>query len=148
MDISNAFAQIEAAVQQQLVISGSDPTVEAAAEALLAGLKPAIRQVASDFAQEVATEVEAQLPDTRVEVVLTDGEPHLSLRPRESEGPVEPGVYEARLTLRLPDSLKSLVEEAAGGSGDSVNTWVVKTLSTRAKRSKRVGNRVSGTFEI
>ncbi len=35
----------------------------------------------------------------------------------------------ARITLRLPDSLKARVEEAAARAGLSVNTWLVRALS-------------------
>jgi predicted HicB family RNase H-like nuclease len=37
----------------------------------------------------------------------------------------------ARITLRLPESLKSRLEAAAAASGLSVNTWLVQAL-TRA----------------
>ncbi|MGH8875701.1 MAG: toxin-antitoxin system HicB family antitoxin, partial [Acidimicrobiia bacterium] len=56
--------------------------------------------------------------------------------------------YEARLTLRLPTSLKELVEEAAGRGGDSINSWVVKTLMSKARTGRPPGRRVSGTFDI
>jgi hypothetical protein len=33
------------------------------------------------------------------------------------------------MTLRLPDQLKSRVEEAAGQQGISVNAWLVRAIS-------------------
>ncbi|PSK98915.1 hypothetical protein CLV63_104139 [Murinocardiopsis flavida] len=35
----------------------------------------------------------------------------------------------ARITLRIPDHLKPRIEEAAGGAGVSVNTWLVRAVS-------------------
>jgi uncharacterized protein (DUF1778 family) len=39
---------------------------------------------------------------------------------------------EARITLRLPGYLKDLIAEAADGAGDSVNSFVVDALRSRA----------------
>ncbi len=51
-----------------------------------------------------------------------------SRQTRKARRPVE-GEFGARITLRLPDSIKDIVERAASDSGDSVNAWVVKTLA-------------------
>ena len=70
-----------------------------------------------------------------VEVRLADGEPAFVVTTappeREYDEPAaapaaegEPGT--ARLTLRLPDSLKARVEAAAARDGVSVNTWLVR----------------------
>jgi uncharacterized protein (DUF1778 family) len=47
---------------------------------------------------------------------------------------------EARITLRVPAYLKDLITEAAEGAGDSVNTFVVETLRTKAH--ERTGSNV------
>lgn len=149
MNITAAVAALEQAVTQQVMIGGDDPGVEAATRAVLAAIEPAIKQISLDFAQQAAHEVGAQLSDHEVEVVLTDGEPALRVRALEIEGSeVTAGDYEARLTLRLPEVLKELVEESAGQSGDSVNTWVVKTLSSKARRRAERGGKVTGSFEL
>jgi len=139
-------AKLEAAVEQQLVLSGSDPAVEAAARALLAVLEPSLKEVTTEMAEAAAAEVASQLPDHRVQVVLEEGDPYINVRPMETEERFGPSDYEARVTVRLPDSLKELVERAADGNGDSVNTWIVKALSSKTRRGR--GNRVSGTYEI
>jgi predicted HicB family RNase H-like nuclease len=36
--------------------------------------------------------------------------------------------FSARITLRLPESLKQRIESAAGREGASVNTWLVQAL--------------------
>lgn len=149
MNTTAASAALEAAVQQQVMIGGGDPAVEAAARAVLGAIELSMKQIALDFAQQAAEEVGAQLPEHEIEVVLSDGEPTLRVRASESGGSeVASGDYEARLTLRLPEVLKELVEENAGQSGDSVNTWVVKALSSKAKKRPDRGGRITESFEL
>jgi predicted HicB family RNase H-like nuclease len=55
--------------------------------------------------------------------------------------------FSARITLRLPESLKQRVESAAAREGASVNTWLVQALQ-RAVESRRPSsggrNRLTG----
>jgi hypothetical protein len=140
---------MESAVRNQIMLAGNDPAVEGAARAILVVLEPSLQQAALELAQQAAQEVEAQLGGQTVEVVVSDGEPSLRVGISEQEPDLGSEGYEARLTLRLPSRIKELVEEAAGLSGDSVNGWVVKALSARAKTSGRVpGRRITGTVEL
>lgn len=149
MNTTGLFAQLESAVANQIMLAGNDRTVETAAQAILSVLEPALRNGALDLAQQAAEEVEAQLGDQRVEVVISDGEPSLRVGLPDHELSVAGEGYEARLTLRLPARIKELVEEAAGSTGDSVNGWVVKALSSKARTSSRLpGRRVTGTVEL
>lgn len=149
MNTTGVLAHLEAAVANQVMLAGNDPAVENAARAILTVLEPALQQAALDLAQQAAEEVEAQLGDQRVEVVLSDGEPSLRVGTPDREPVITTEGYEARLTLRLPARIKELVEEAAGLTGDSVNGWVVKALSSRARTSARLpGRRVTGTVEL
>ncbi len=147
MDTQTALARFEAAVATQVAASGGDPTLEAAAQALLGALGPAARQLALELAEQAATEVAAQLPDHEVDVVLRDGEPALAVREPQAAPAAHDEDYEARITLRLPPSLKTVVEESAGTTGDSVNTWVVKALSSMAGRPARRGRQLRGTVQ-
>jgi hypothetical protein len=149
MNVTGAVAALENVVGQQMVIGGGDPAVETAARAILGSIEPAMKQIALDLAQQAAHEVDAQLNDYEVEVVMVDGEPSLRVRSLEGEiTDVASGEYEARLTLRLPEMLKELVEENAGEAGDSVNSWVVKTLSSKARKRTERGGKVTGSFEL
>jgi hypothetical protein len=149
MNTTGLMAHLESAVTNQVMLAGNDPAVESAARALLTVLEPALQHAALDFAQQAAEEVEAQLGDQRVEVVVSDGEPSLRLGSPDHEPAIATKGHEARLTLRLPARIKELVEEAAGSSGDSVNAWVVKALSSKARTSARLpGRRVTGTVEL
>lgn len=143
MDTSAAQARFEAALDTQLMLAGGDPALESAARTLMSSLAPATRQLALELAEQAAAEVGAQLPGHQVELVLREGEPFLAVRPREGEPRSIEEDYEARITLRLPPSLKTVVEEAAESAGDSINSYVVKTLS-RLSRAERPGRRVTG----
>lgn len=149
MNITPMVGALEQLVAQQVAIGGGDPAVEAAAQAINDTLEPAIQQIALDLAQQAAHEVAAQLPDHEVDVVLVEGEPTLRVRTIEGvDEVVAPGAYEARLTLRLTDTLKDLIEESASQAGDSVNTWVVKALSSGTRKRRQAGQRISESFEL
>lgn len=144
MDTSGAVTRLEAALTQQLTLAG-DPALEQAGRTLLSALAPATQRLALELAQQAAEEVSAQLPDHDVDVVLREGEPALAVRAQPGAAPPDDEDLEARITLRLPPSLKARVEEAAGSMGDSVNSWVLKALQSNASRSSSTGRRVQGT---
>jgi hypothetical protein len=146
MQIEPVVNQIRAAVDQQVALAAGGE-VEAAAGLLVSVLEPALRQAAFDLAQQAAAEVSAQLGDRSVEVAVVEGDPVLRVSERTAPPPVEDEDYEARITLRLPPSLKRLVEDAAGETGDSVNSWVVGTLTSRARRATS-GGRVTGSIDL
>ncbi|MFZ0492276.1 MAG: hypothetical protein WAM81_03640 [Acidimicrobiia bacterium] len=146
MNSYSAFAKLEEAVTRQVEFGGADSAIESAGRAILAILEPTVRQVVLELAQQAAHEMSAQLPDYEIDVVVAEGEPELRVRAVESTSEAA-GSYEARLTLRLPDAVKEMVENAAAGTGDSVNSWVVKTLSSKA-HVKQVGKIVTGTVDL
>lgn len=148
MDITGAQAEFEEALSRQMALAGDDPAITAASDSLLAALGPAVRQLATSLAEQAAEEVDAQLPGHSVDVVISAGEPSIAVRPDESVGErFTPEELEARLTLRLPERLKSVVEEAAAEAGDSVNSYVIRTLSSGTAESRtRVGRRLKGTL--
>ena len=142
-----AVARFEAAVTGQAALAGGDPAVESAARALRDALGPAARQLALELAEQAAAEVDAQLPHQQVEVVLRGGQPELVVM-TGAEGERRPAdeEYEARISLRLPPSLKVAIEEAARSAGESVNSFLVRDLSRLMARSGRVGKRMRGTL--
>ena len=146
MDVSVALSEFEEAVAVQLQLAGDDPAIEAAAASLLAALQPAFTKVALGLVEQAAAEVAAQLPDSTVDVVMSEGEPTIRVTSEEPLIKINTEDLAARLTVRLPDELKAELESAADEVGDSVNTYVVKTLTSRAGRS-RAGRRIKGTFK-
>ena len=148
MDVIGAQAEFEEALSRQMALAGDDPAVAGAADSLLAALGPAVRQLATYLAEQAAAEVDAQLPDHAAEVVISDGEPSIAIRADESVGArFTPEDLEARLTVRLPEKLKEVLEDAAAEAGDSVNSYVIRTLSTStAGERAKVGRRLKGTL--
>ncbi|MCH8128975.1 MAG: hypothetical protein IIC70_03630 [Acidobacteria bacterium] len=146
MDISAVVVEVEDALTGQLQLVGDDPAVVRAGEVMIGALQPAIERAALRLAEQAAEEVDAQLPDKAVTVRLQEGTPILTVE--DSGTPITIGTdeLEARITLRLSDRLKSVLEEMAGESGDSVNSYVLKTLTSKT-RDRTTGRRFSGTIE-
>jgi hypothetical protein len=148
VDITIAMTRLETAVGQQVLISGGDAEFEAMATTLLATLQPVMRQIALDLAEQAAVEVSAQLTAHEIDVVLSDGEPTLRVRPADVATDVASESLDARITLRLPPALKGRVEVAADELGESVNSWLVRTLSSQAsERNRRISRRITGSIE-
>jgi hypothetical protein len=118
------------------------PEVKAAAERLALALDPAMRLALMDALSQAAAEITAELPAGSVDVRLRGREPELVVDvpaiplppappgpppPPEPEQDEEDGAV-ARITLRIPESLKSKAEELAARSGHSLNTWLVTTI--------------------
>lgn len=150
MQIQPIINAVHATLTSQGSLAGGDVAVEEAIDHLVAALAPAIRQAAMDLAEQAACEVRAQLPDRTVDLVLSDGDP--SLRIAESSVAPEPSAVEdldARITLRVPPSLKVLVEDAAETAGASVNSWILDALSRRARKPQQgVGFRTTHSFDL
>jgi hypothetical protein len=101
-----------------------------------------------DLLSQAAVELSAKLPSGHVEVRLAGQEPELVYVDQggDSGGGVVGEELSARISLRLPDSLKAAVEKAAEREGVSVNTWLVRAIA-RATESRPVhvsGKRLSG----
>jgi hypothetical protein len=145
MQLDVHLEQLKADLASLAALGGEE--LAAAAERLISALGATLGLRLLDVLSDAALEVSAQLPTGHVEVRLAGQEP--SLVYVEAEGATPAGgedAMTARITLRLPDSLKSSIEAAASREGVSVNTWIVKALarglSTGA--TARVGNRLTG----
>lgn len=148
MDIDSVVAQVNAMIYGQLRMAGADPAIEAAGEAILTMIEPAVRQAGMALAEQAAVEVGAQLSDRTVEVVLTERQPTLVVRASGEPIAVNTDELDARITVRLPDRLKDEIEAAASDLGDSVNTFVVRALSATARSGRRSSRATfQGTIE-
>src|SRR5580765_7396408 len=121
--------QIDAYVQalrQDLadVAALGDENTARAAQLLSVALESAFGRRLLEALTEASLELAEQLDDARIEVRLSGGEPQLVVVRDETREAASDEALTARITLRLPDSLKSRLEEAAARSGVSVNTWV------------------------
>lgn len=113
------------------VAAVGDESTARAAELLAVALESSLGRRMQEALAEAALELSAQLDEGTVEVRVAGGDPELvyisELAPVPAEMTDEAST--ARITLRLPESLKSRLEAAAAASGLSVNTWLIQTLS-------------------
>jgi hypothetical protein len=125
-----------------------DDRARAVVERLAQTLGATLRLKLLDLLGEAAAELGGQLPAGHVEVRLAGQEPELvfvdAAAATQASGASEE--LSARISLRLPDSLKASVERAADRDGVSTNTWLVRAIA-RAAESRPVhagGRRLTG----
>lgn len=124
--------------------AAGDADLRAAAERLLTALDPALRlslmEVLSEAAAEITSAmpaggVEARLHGREIDFVLSAPAPVAPTNPPEGEDGDEGEL--ARLTVRVPETIKARAEELAAKGGQSLNTWIVAALR-RATRDSAV----------
>ena len=102
-----------------------------------------------DVLSEAAAELSGALPSGHIEVRL-EGRDAVLAYVADVEQPAPPPADDgatARLTLRMPESLKERVESAAAREGISTNSWLVRTISQGLERRPKFGNRITGYHE-
>jgi hypothetical protein len=144
----NVAAFVEALQQDLQRVAGvGDEAVAQAAQRIAAALEPSLRLRLMDLLGEAAVELTSQLPDGRVDVRLAGGEPELVyVEERSGQMPSAEDALSARVTLRLPETLKSIMDAAAQEAGVSANTWLLQQISRSAhpKRRGPGGRRMTG----
>jgi hypothetical protein len=123
----------------------------AAAERLALALDPAVRLALMDALSQAAAEITSELPAGSVDVRLKGREPQFvvdvptmpmaaAAAPPAPPAPPSPEDVEvdeddsiARITLRLPESVKYKAEELATKSGHSLNSWIVNVVRTATR---------------
>jgi hypothetical protein len=144
----NIAAFVEALQQDLAAVAGmGDEATAEAARRIATALEPSLRLRLMDVLGEAAVELTGQLPDGHVEVRLAGGDPEL-VYVEERGGPM-PSVEDslsARVTLRLPETLKAVIDAAAQEAGVSANTWLLQQISrsTGSKRRGPGGRRMTG----
>jgi hypothetical protein len=132
----------------QSVASIGDDAVAQAASRLSQAIRSSAGLRLLDALSQVAVEVSAQLPSGHIEVRLSGQDPNLVYveEDRAEPAPAADDAASARITLRLPEGLKTNVEAAAAREGVSVNTWIVRALSREVAplRGPRLGSRLTG----
>jgi predicted DNA binding CopG/RHH family protein len=125
-----------------------DETTTRAADLLSVAIEASLGRRIQDVLAEAALELNDQLDDAHVEVRIAGRD--LQLVVVQEDGSVPEPVdeaFSARITLRLPESLKQRIESAAARDGASVNTWLVQALqrSLEPRRSMSGSrNRLTG----
>jgi hypothetical protein len=125
------------------------PEARQAAERLALALDPAVRLALMDALSQAAAEITSELAAGSVDVRLRGREPEFVVDvptmpmapPAAPTPPGPPGAADApadeaddedgavaRITLRLPESVKYRAEELATRGGHSLNSWIVNVV--------------------
>jgi hypothetical protein len=117
------------------------PEVRQAAERLALALDPSARlalmEAISQAAAEITTEmrsggVDVRLNGRELDFVVETAPTHAPAPPAPPSPPTPEQAEEegglARVTLRIPESVKARAEELAARSGHSLNTWLVNVV--------------------
>jgi hypothetical protein len=129
MNLSPYVESLRSDVTAAAAVGG--PEVARAAELVAEALDPALRLVLLDLLTDAADQVTADLDGPTVEVRLRGREPELVVTGAEPALPAPTAAEDegtARLTLRLPETLKARAEQAATAEGVSVNSWLVRAV--------------------
>jgi hypothetical protein len=121
-----------------------DEATSRAADILSVALEASVGRQIQDVLAEAALELNAQLDEAHVEVRIAGRDPELVLVREDGSVPEHVDeAFSARITLRLPESLKQRVESAAARENASVNTWLVQALqrALEPRRSMSSGSR-------
>ncbi|WP_305789020.1 toxin-antitoxin system HicB family antitoxin [Symbioplanes lichenis] len=150
MDLTPYLESLRADLSAAAAPAG--PPVTEAATLLGGALEPAVRltllEALSDAAAEITTRLDGPVVDVRLrgreaDFVVTDAAPPPPAVPAPAPAFVpEDGGDQARLTLRMPESLKARAEQAAAAEGISVNAWLVRAVA--AAVPARSGRRLTG----
>jgi hypothetical protein len=144
----NVAAFVEALQRDLEAVAGmGDEAVAEAARRIAAALEPSLRLRLMDVLGEAAVELTGQLPNGHVDLRVSGGDPEL-VYVEEQSGPMPSSddALSARVTLRLPETLKSIIDAAAQEAGVSANTWLLQQISRSANPSRRTpgGRRMTG----
>jgi hypothetical protein len=128
------------AVRHDLNIAAAAGGADAAelADRLSAPLESAIRLALLESLSDAAELITRELAPGSVEVRLRGRDPEFTVMPAPAEPDEAPlaappeidddaGTW--RVTLRLPESLRTAVDSAARGAGLSVNAWLVRAVA-------------------
>ena len=131
-------------VRRQLAVAaeaGGDEA-RALAERLSAPLDATLRLTLLEALGAAAAEITRELAPGSVDVRLRGRDPEFVVSLPPAEAPVEhepaPPAEDAamtRINLRLPDELKTRIEQAAERHGMSINAWLVRAASAAVERS-------------
>jgi hypothetical protein len=142
MDITTYAERLRGELAQSA--AAGDEHIREAAERLTRALDPALRLSLMEVLSEAAAEITSAMPSGSVEARLhgRDIEFVVDHAPAPAVTEAAPTVEDeadegnlARITLRLPESIKVRAEELAAKHGHSLNTWIVNTLRAATREN-------------
>lgn len=117
------------------------PEARELAEKLSYALDPATRLAVMEAISQATAEITAELPSGGVDVRLAGRElefvVHAATTPATPTAPPvedDEGDEVARITLRIPETVKARAEELASRNGSSLNTWLVNLVRAATSR--------------
>jgi hypothetical protein len=137
MDLSDYVESLRAS----LVTAAAAGTEQARETARLLAdtIEPAVRLAVTDALSAMAAEVTAAWDGGLVDIRMRGRDPEVVVVPAEHEpATAEPAGEDdageddgsvARISLRLPEGLKTRAEAAAAAAGISLNSWLVRAAS-------------------
>jgi hypothetical protein len=145
MDITPYVESLRRDLLAAAEAAGSE--AHSAAERLTFALDPSARLALMEAISQAATEITAEMPAGSVDVRLdgrelafvVDAPAAPAAPPTPAAPPAPPGPEDeeeggvARITLRLPESVKAKAEEFAARSGHSLNTWLVNVVRSATR---------------
>ena len=144
MDLTPYVEAIRADLE---AVAGPDEASLAVADRVGRALEPSLQLRLLDALGQAAQELSEQLPSGRVDVRLAGRDVQLAYA---GEEPVDSPVDDsgaARITLRLPETLKARLEQQASREAVSVNAWLVRAINRSLEPRRHVGNRITGMAE-
>jgi hypothetical protein len=129
-----------------IVLEGLQEDLQSLAE-LGDALGSNLRLKLLDLLSQAALELSSKLPSGHIEVRLAGQEPELVfVDDVQGDAGVAGEELSARISLRLPESLKATVERAAAREGVSTNAWLVRAIAraTESRPTYVTGKRLSG----
>ena len=166
MDLTPYVEQLRRELVASAEVGGDE--ARALAERLTGPLEASLRLALLSALSTAAEEITSQLAPGAVDVRLRGGDlgfvvsapppaaddlgapgPAAESAAAPPPGPDADDGGTARITLRLPEQLKTRVEDAAGRDGYSVNAWLVRAVTAAVQRPQsappsRSGKRITG----
>ena len=161
MDLTQYVENLRRELAVAAAAGGED--ARALAERLSAPLESAIRLMLLDALSAAADEITRELAPGSVELRLRSGEPDFVVTPAPADetvvrapdavAPAPPEGDEgatARINLRLPEQLKTGIEQVASRERLSVNAWLVRVAAAAVAsddgRPRQRGGRIGQSF--
>jgi predicted HicB family RNase H-like nuclease len=146
MDLTPYIESLRRSLTAAAAPGGEDAARTAAllSEALDAGARLALMEALSEAAAEITAGLDQAGSSASVDLRVRGKEVDLRVlggETAETAPPPAPPAEDdiARITLRLPESLKENVEKAASADGTSVNSWLVRAIHNAVHASRASG---------
>jgi hypothetical protein len=141
MDISPYVERLREDLAQ--TAAAGDAQIQAAAARLTLALDPSMRLALMEALSQAAAEITTEMRSGSVDLRLAGRDLEFVVEQPAPAAPVEPPPASteddeadgatARISLRIPESVKARAEHLAAKHGHSLNTWIVNAIRTATR---------------